>query len=442
VRSARALALAAFCGLLSGCASLTSDERAPRTDPVARLTVTGPSPWREDFGDPELRRLVDLADARALDVKMVLARLERAKAEVEAADAPRSPHLEAGLLGAIGDATFRTSRTAATPTLEATYEIDLWGRLASARTAARSDRDAAAFDVAAARVLTGAETTRAYLALRAAQQQQAADFERRGDAERALVLTTTQAAFGRATRRDCAAREIAVQAAIDLALHAREEAGAQAARLADLTGQTAYMPPDSARSQSGAAPASVSSALVDQRPEVQAAFARLQAADQNRAAAVRAARPAFQIAAGLGSPDAAIATLLDVKSLAWAAAASLTKAVIDGGAARARVHGASADADLADLAYRQAVMSAWADLRAASVAWDRAQRELSSAEAKSVAARAAMAAGQARHDAGVIDGIALIDLRDAARDGDDAVRLAQLNLDEARVRRALAAGGR
>lgn len=166
--------LVAVSGLalgLASCSGLTAADRGPRGDPIARLNVATPTSWREDFGDPVLRDLLRQADAGALDTKMALARLEKADAEVEAADAVRGINVFAGVASAVGGRTFRTATSAATPTLEITNEVDVWGRIKRSRQAARSEQTATQYDLEAVRWEVGARTARTYLALRTAQAE-------------------------------------------------------------------------------------------------------------------------------------------------------------------------------------------------------------------------------------------------------------------------------
>lgn len=441
MKTGLAVALGGLAVVLAGCTGLTPADRAPRGDPVARLSPSGPAPWREDFGDPVLADLLRQADAGALDTKVALARLEQADAEVEAARALRGINAVAGVETAVGGRNFRSARSAATPTLEITDEVDVWGRFSSARRAARLAGQAATLDVASARLLVGAETVRAYLALAGAQQAEARAERRQRLAEQALELVQTRLSQGVASPPDLAARRAGVRAAAELVQRARDEATLQAARLRDLTGGRATLALSATAPSPGPPAAALPSTVVDTRPDVRAAQARLAAADQRRASAIAATRPQFQIAAALGAPDATLATLLDVRALAWAAAASASQQILDGGARRARVHAATAEADLADLAYRQTVLNAWSEVREAVVAEAQARRGLAATEADISAARAALDIGQTRHAAGVVDGLGLIALRDALEQATAAQARARLQLAEAHVQLTLATGG-
>jgi len=432
---------AAAATLLSGCAHLDPQDRAPRTDPVLRLRPAGPSPWRADFDDPALSALLRDADRGALDVKIALARLARARADVAASRAQRRLHVSIGAEAAGGGTSFRDARSSATPTFEAAYEVDLWGRLVRAQTAAGQDQAAAEADVTAARLMTAAETVRAFAALRVAQDAAPGYARRVVLAERAVSLTERRAAEGAAAPDALgAARQAVVLAQSDLAA-AQEDERLQTARLADLSGRpAAEIAPGPPLAMDQPVPA-VAAEIIAQRPDVQAALARLRAADARRAEAVAASRPQFQISALLGAPDAAIATLLDARALAWAVAASLSHALLDGGAARARVHGASADADVADLQYRKAVVAGWADVRTALIDQSRARREVAAAQAAADLSGAGIRLQVMRRREGLGDGLDSVAAGEASEAAQDRLRTARLDAVEARVRLALATGG-
>jgi outer membrane protein TolC len=439
-RAAFALALAA---LLGGCAHETAADRAPRPDPAARLTPAGPTPWQEDFGDPALRDLLQRADRGALDIKIALARLERADADVALARSGARPTVNLGVAGASGGRELSSHREVGAPTLEAIYEVDLSGRIARLREAAGAERMASAADVTAARLLVAAETTRAYVALCAANEALAAAGRRHDLAERSVTLAHARRAEGYATAQDENAANDAADAAIQLARTARIEAGEAASRLRTLTGG-AEIPLACAGGPPvlSPPPQALPAELVDRRPETQAAFARLKAADDRRAAAVAAERPQFQLSAVLGAPDAAIVTLLDTRALAWALAGRIGGGVLDGGGARSRIRAATSDADLADLAYRKAVLEGWADLRDGAVAEAAAGETAAAAEQAVVRAEAGLRAVQARRVEGAADGVAMAQAQIRLEDARDALRLARVQAAGARVRRLLSGGGR
>ena len=155
-----------------------------------------------------------------------------------------------------------------------------------------------------------------------------------------------------------------------------------------------------------------------------------------------ATRPRFTLTGSLGGGEPDLFYLLDVRALAWSVVGGLTHELYDGGAGKARKRGATADATLAELAYRKAVGDAWAQARLALGALDQATIAESLARETLAQAERTRALGQTRHGEGEIDGGALTRL-------DAAVSAARAALADASAARArayldliLAAGGR
>ena len=439
-RAGLALTLAA---LLGGCVHETAADRAPRVDPVARLAPAGAAPWREDLGDPALRDLLRRADQGALDIKVALARLELAGAEADLAVAGGRPQAVLGAAGALGARNFSSQRSAGVPTLEATYEIDLSGRIAQLVKAAASERQAAADEVTGARLLVAAETVRSYVALCAARDSAAVAARRQAAAERVQALGGLRRSEGVATGQDIETYAAAARAATAAGRTAQLAAQTAALRLRILIGGGDLPTPlicalPESPPPTGDLPADV----VDRRPDVTAAFSRLQAADFRRAAAVAAARPQFQISAVLGAPDAAIATLLDTRGLAWALAGRIGEAVFDGGAGRGRIAAASAEADLADLNYRKAVLQGWSELQTAALGARAATDRLATARDEVRRAEATLGVVRVRRREGAADGMALAAAESGLEDARDGLLQALAQAAGARIQLALADGGR
>jgi len=438
-----AFAIAGLALALAGCADLGRPPSPRAHDAVDRLAPKGPSPWREDFGDAGLRALLAQADLANLDIKLALARLERARAEEGVTGGHRLPQATIGLEGAVGAARNGEARSRGVPSVESTYEIDLFGRLTAAAQAAAAEGRASELDVATARLLIGAETARAWSALVQARDLAETQGARAEAAEAALALVRLRNQAGRATADEVEVRRQAVEEALVQRHAAEAEIERQRIRLTVLLGRSelvaAPSPPVVAPPSS--TPAGLSADLVTARPEVRAAFQRLAAADSRRAEAVAASRPKFMLSLAAGAVDPAVANLLDVKSVLWAVGAGLTHDLLDGGAAKARIRGAQAEVDSADLAYRKAVVDGWAEMRAA-VLDDGAAREADLVARTGLArARTALTALEQRHGAGVADGVDLAAGRDQLARAAQAVAETRGRARLARLQLALAFGG-
>ncbi len=438
--------LAAIAGLAlatAGCADLGRPPAPRAHDAVSRMTPQGPSPWREDFGDPGLRALLAQADVANLDIKLALARLERARAEEGVTGGHRLPQVTIGVEGAVGAARSGEARSRGVPSLEATYEIDLFGRLTAAAQAAAAEGRASEIDVETARLLVGAEAAKAWSALAQARALGQAQALRTGAAAGALDLIRLRAEAGRATSDEVEARRQALDEATAGRRAAEIEIERQRLRVTALLGRTELvdLPAPVASEPPPPPPAALSSDRVAARPEVRAAFQRLAAADSRRAEAVAASRPKFIINLAAGAVDPAVANLLDVKSVLWALGTGLTHDLLDGGAAKSRIRGAQAEVDAADLAYRKAVVEGWSEMRAAALDAAAAHEAAVIAQSGLVRAHRALASAEQRHKAGVADGVDMAAAKDlvarAAQAGAEARGRAQL----ARVQLALAFGG-
>ena len=117
--------------------------RAPPPPPVAALTPA----WWPQLDDPVLRDLLTRASQGSLDLKIAVARLERAGADIDLARAGQRPHATVGADAAIGAANFSSVHKGAGVPASVGYEVDLFGRLKASVAAARSDQAAAQADV-------------------------------------------------------------------------------------------------------------------------------------------------------------------------------------------------------------------------------------------------------------------------------------------------------
>ncbi|PKP90165.1 MAG: RND transporter, partial [Alphaproteobacteria bacterium HGW-Alphaproteobacteria-16] len=210
--------------LLAGCAVGPTYER-PQTPPAAAAAFVDPGTtkvstdavegeWWRLFRDPVLDRLVVEALTYNTDIRQASANLKRARAFLSESRGQRLP--TTGVSG--GYTRSRVSAESAQGALppgvdgvegdffqvgfDASYEIDLFGRVSRSIEAARGDVDAAQAALDAARVAIAAETARTYAAACgfAAQAEVARDTVRL----QTQTLDLTQRLFdsGRGTVRD------------------------------------------------------------------------------------------------------------------------------------------------------------------------------------------------------------------------------------------------
>ena len=162
---------------LAGCA--VTGAGAP-VEPVVAAAWQAPLPhdgdvaelrrWWAQFDDPLLGRLVDAAEAASPTIASAAARIEDARARRAVAGAALLPSLDATANLARGrqDVSLPVG-TSDGIGLQASWEIDVFGRNRAARDAAEARLEGAGASWHDARVIVAAETANQYLALRACE---------------------------------------------------------------------------------------------------------------------------------------------------------------------------------------------------------------------------------------------------------------------------------
>src|SRR5690606_11746883 len=184
----RRVATALLLATLIGCASLAPpppDTSQPLPEAWPETGVdSAQAPlerWWTLFGDPVLGRLVEDALAANHDVAVAIARVDEARALAGIARSDQWPSVEAGA----GAGRGRVSERSATPlppgsptigdtrsaTVQAAYEVDLWGRYRDASQAARARLEASRYARAVVELAVASEVVRGYFELRALDAQ-------------------------------------------------------------------------------------------------------------------------------------------------------------------------------------------------------------------------------------------------------------------------------
>ncbi len=176
---------------------------------VFRFTAEAPpAAWWAQFGDPVLADLEVRALAGNLDLHAALARVRSARAAFRQAQYDFAPHVP--LDGSYsrskeqqpGFTTDRIDIENASIGFDASWEIDLFGRVRHATAAARAAVGEQQADLADARIIVAAEVARNYFELRGAQRQIAVALDNLRNEREALRLTQIRYDAGRVTELD------------------------------------------------------------------------------------------------------------------------------------------------------------------------------------------------------------------------------------------------
>src|SRR5690242_5410604 len=169
--------------LAAALASCTTTPTAPPAVelPAATIDHLDLDHWWTEFNEPALDALVDEALANSLDLRLAMARIDEARAQVTAASANLYPSLNLGVnasrskVSEIGGIPIPSGVSAITNNyqlaLNASYEVDLWGKYRSASRAAQNDLLATEYARETVRSAVAAAVVQTYFQLIATDAQ-------------------------------------------------------------------------------------------------------------------------------------------------------------------------------------------------------------------------------------------------------------------------------
>lgn len=163
-------------------------------DPSLRPVPGDHRTWWIVFDDPTLNSLIQRAAEHNLDLRLAISRVNEARARTRIAESQRAPQLSlGGGYGGISNAStgFET-RSNATLGIEASWELDVFGRIARQIEAADAIFQATEEDRRDVQVSLFAEVARAYLSVRSLQAQLDAASQNITSQQDILGLTRTR----------------------------------------------------------------------------------------------------------------------------------------------------------------------------------------------------------------------------------------------------------
>lgn len=408
--------------------------------------------WWRAFGDPVLDGFEAEALAHNLDLAEAVARIDEARASLRGARGQQLPDLTVGAnqsrsrISGVGS----TPLPAGTPltssdrrvSVDLSWELDLWGRLARGTEAARAELAASEASRDGVRLTLTATVARSLFETRAlaaqldiarqtvASRRQTAELQqKRYRAGSASELEASQAV---AEAADAAARIPDLEQQLAAARNAlavllgRSPRGLVEQPLADSGAQRLAPPPD--------VPAALPSDLLERRPDVRVAEQQLIAANARIGVAKADYFPRLTLTGSYGGESQALSDLFTGPANTWSLAAGLVQPLFTGGRVAANVEGAEARSTQADIAYRRTVQTAFRETLDALVAHRTAGDRLRAREERESALAQSLKLANRRYEAGYSS---WLDVLDAER----GLFQARLDHVEARRERLAAAVG-
>ena len=410
-----AIALAAILG---GCAS--SPPPPPTLDlPAATAGDLKLERWWTAFGDPTLDKLVDEALAHNLDIAAAIARVEYGRAAVLLAQSDLYPSVDL----AVNASRTRSTQVGSNPLpfgfsplttnlgvgLQASYEVDLWGKYRTATAAAKQDLLATEFARETVRTMVEADTARYYFNLLAADVQLRVlqdTLTLRNDSVALQKDRYEGGVIGEYDLRTAEAERAAVLGDIAIARRAVNEYESGLTVLLGRSPREVFTPTiareiEIARLTSvPTLPSGVPSDLLLRRPDIQRAEAQLAAANLRIDVARADYYPAISLTGSYGTQAGALKNLFTGPSLAWGLAASLLQPLFGLKAIEANVDAQTARRNEAIVNYTQSVQLAFRDAHDALSANDTTREALAAQSERAAKLRQALELSDLRYRAG------------------------------------------
>jgi len=386
--------------------------------------------WWDAYGDAQLSSLVDEALANSPTLAQAKARLETADAQVMQSRSSLFPTLAAngqfnetelshaqGFPAAFIPLFPNGYNPNARATLDASYDLDLFGKNRAALAASVSDRAAARADLAQSRLTLSTAVAQAYGDLARLAAERGAAAESLKNRTESSQLTSDRLKNGLDTQAELKqaqaqtpSSQADLEALDEQILIARH-------RIAALLGEgpdrgLAIVLPGPEQVKPFGLPANLTANLLGRRPDIVAAKLRAEAAAKRIDVAKAAFMPNISISGYIGQQAFPISYMFTPYGAIGQIGPAISLPLFEGGKLRAGYRGARADYDAAVDAYNQTVVSALQDVADAAVSVQSASKQLEERREALKSGEGAYSVAQLRYKGGLSSYVSVLTAED------------------------------
>ncbi len=321
--------------------------------------------WVDSFNDPELTELAKLAIQSAPDFRIYAARLDQAEAMMKAVGGSFYPNL--GVQGKTGAKLGLDGSGTSGYYVGANWELDLWGRVRASYANAEQNARAIAADQESAKLSFMANLAKTLWSARVLQMQAQIAKESAQHQEKILEHVKQREKIGAASKQDILSAEINLAQAKELAFNLKNASQQNLKTLDVLVGRYPVGTPlknQSLPKAPSAISAGVPSDLLERRPDILAAAARVDAARFNVKEAEATRLPKISLTAGFGRISSEV-FVLKTDSSNPSAGVGVSLPIFTGGALEARVESRQAELEQAFATYAKVGLNAFREVESA-----------------------------------------------------------------------------
>lgn len=366
--------------MLFGCAVGPDYKRPPVPVPMAYKELKG---WREAqprdnvikadwwnvFNDPLLNSLEAQVSISNQSLAQAEAQYRQARALVQGARANYFPVISASASASRSWQPSSTNVSGTNPanqyslSLDAGWEIDLWGRVRRQVESGTASAQASAADLQALRLSSQAELAQDYFQLRTLDAQKKTLDDTVIAYQKALELTKNRYAAGVAAKADVALAQTQLEStqaqAIDIGILRAQLEHAIAMLIgkapSDFSISLAPIYPILPK-----IPIGIPSDILERRPDIASVERQMAAANAQIGVAKAAYYPSLTLSASTSYQSTSVSDLLTTPNFFWSLGpAALAQTLFNGGARKAQTEQAIASYDAAVAAYKQTVLASF-----------------------------------------------------------------------------------
>ena len=411
--------------------------------------------WWEVFGDPDLDSLVDEAIANNLDIRRasyVVLELEARNAQARAGRLPsinlsgqyqkqETPEVSLGPGMSTGGVTESWNASVA-----ASHELDLWGKMSRAHEAARADLLQSVENRRTVMQSVVSETATLYLQMESLERR--IDILEQTISSLEKSVRTVEGRYRRGLTSVLALKQAqrALANAESRMPDLTQELGATQQRLSILLGRYPETRPPRRQPEDyftrlEPVPAGLPSDLLEKRPDIRAAEARLRALNARYGIATANLFPRITLTGSYGYSSDELENLFTPDNILWNFVAGLTQPLFNGGRLLAERKAAEAQYRQGVMDYAKTVLTAFAEVERALLTRREQLRKRDYTIDYLEKARAAQEIAELRYARGLVDYLNVLDAVQARYNAEESLVLVDLAILTNRVTLHRALGG-
>ncbi|HVU28539.1 MAG TPA: AdeC/AdeK/OprM family multidrug efflux complex outer membrane factor [Verrucomicrobiae bacterium] len=331
--------------------------------------------WREFFHDPRLQELIELSLTNNRDLRVAVLNVEQSRAQYRIERAALFPNIDASG-NYIRQRTSKDFLLPGEPVLSSqysvslgttAYEVDLFGRIRSLKTAALENYFATEEARKSAQIALVAEVANQYLAERAFEEELQMTRQTLDAVQNSYNLIKQSYDVGVSSELDLRSAEAQVESAKANAAAFEQQRDQAQHALTLLVGEPlpADLPPPQSLNEQRLLtdlPPGLPSDLLQRRPDILAAEHELKSANANIGAARAAFFPAIKITADAGFSSAQLSSLFDAGSGMWLFNPQITLPIFEGGRNKANLDVAKISKLIEVANYEKAIQTAFREV--------------------------------------------------------------------------------